>query len=64
MMVHVDDSLCVASGFCVKIAPEVFRLEGNERSMAYVTEVPPELEEKVRRAAAACPVGAIIITED
>ena len=59
MRVSVDEELCVASGQCEMICPEVFELD-------LVSEVKeehpaPSLHEKVREAADACPTGAILV---
>jgi len=62
MRVHVDASLCAASGACVSICPEVFRLEG-ETSEVRVNPVPREHEAACREAAESCPTGAISIEE-
>jgi len=59
MRVTVDDGLCVASGQCEMICPEVFEVD-------LVSEVKdehpvPTLHEQVREAAVACPTGAILV---
>lgn len=62
MRVTVDESLCVATGQCELICPEVFEVD-------FVAEVKvehpePLIHERVREAAGACPTGAIILDED
>jgi ferredoxin len=60
--VKVDEDLCIGSGSCEQICPDVFKvIEG--RSKVQVDEVPPNLEEAVREAVDACPMVAIIISE-
>lgn len=62
--VVVDHDTCAASGFCVRIAPELFRLrEEDNWSVVLVDEVPPELEEAAREAETACPTAAITVLE-
>jgi len=60
--VWVDKDLCEWCQTCVAICPEVFEMEDNV-SRPLVDVVPPELQDKCRDAAAACPAGAIIIDE-
>ncbi len=59
MRVSVDEELCVASGQCEMICPEVFEVD-------MVSEVKeehpdPSLHEQVRQAADACPTGALLV---
>jgi ferredoxin len=60
MRIAVDLTLCQGYAQCAFLAPEVFRFAGQEALM-YVPE-PDETERThVLRAAAACPVGAILV---
>lgn len=59
MRVHVDDTLCAATGQCEMICPDVFEVE--EVALVLVPEPGPELHESVREAGTACPTGAIIL---
>jgi ferredoxin len=60
MRIAVDLTLCQGYAQCAFLAPEVFRFAGQEALM-YVPE-PDEAERThVLRAAAACPVGAILV---
>ncbi|MFB7559033.1 ferredoxin [Streptomyces brevispora] len=59
MQIIVDLNRCQAYAQCVFLAPEVFELHGEEALM-YLPAVPPEQQEHVRRAVAACPVQAIL----
>lgn len=63
LRVHVDSEVCQGHTLCTLAAPQIFRL-GEDDGHAYVEaeEVPVELEEAVRRAAATCPEGAISTT--
>ncbi len=61
MRVTVDEELCVASGGCEMICPEVFEVD-------LVSEVKDEhpdrsLHGRVREAADACPTGAILVRD-
>lgn len=62
MRVVVDLNRCQAYAQCVFLAPEVFRLSGDE-IVAYDPNPDPDDAGRlrVRRAAAACPVQAILI---
>ena len=64
MRVSVDRHCCQGHALCTVEAPEVFELS-DEDGYAYVSspEVPMGWEDKVRRAAAACPEQAISFTE-
>jgi ferredoxin len=64
MKVHVDAHICAGFGVCVGLCPEVFELHDDGYAIVLVSEVPPELEDLVRRAATQCPAQAIFISED
>jgi ferredoxin len=64
MNVHVDTDLCAGFGICVGICPEVFELHDDGYATVLVGEVPPELQDLVRRAANQCPAQAISISGD
>jgi ferredoxin len=64
MKVQVSPDLCAGFSACLGVAPEVFELHDNGYAVARVVDVPPELEDAVREAAAQCPTGAISISED
>jgi ferredoxin len=58
MRIVVDLNRCQSYGQCVFAAPTVFRIYGEE-SLEYDYNPDDVLHERVIRAAAACPVGAI-----
>ncbi|MGW0231477.1 ferredoxin [Actinopolymorpha singaporensis] len=60
MRVVVDLNRCQAYAQCVFLAPEVFRLSGDE-IVTYDPNPDDTGRLQVRRAAAACPVQAILI---
>ncbi len=62
MRVRVLDDVCQGHTLCATAAPAIFELR-EEDGHAYVTttEVPPEHEEAVHRAALGCPEQAIVI---
>ena len=63
MRIVVDLTRCQAYAQCVFLAPQVFELHGEE-ALLYRPDVPDEQLERVRQAAAACPVQAILMGEE
>ncbi|MFF4717088.1 ferredoxin [Streptomyces eurythermus] len=63
MRIVVDLTRCQGYAQCVFLAPEVFRLHGEE-GLLYTPAVPGDRLERVRQAAAACPVQAILVGEE
>ena len=64
MKVRVDTEVCAGFGICVGICPEVFELHADGYATVLVSDVPPELEDLVRRAADRCPARAISLSDD
>ncbi len=62
MKVHVDKSLCDASGVCQTVCPQVFAWNGDKAEVK-VDEVPSEAMAACRKAALGCPMQAIAIQE-
>ncbi|MCQ4084443.1 ferredoxin [Streptomyces sp. RB6PN25] len=60
MRIVVDLTRCQGYAQCVFLAPEVFELHGEE-GLLYNPAVPDDQLERVRQAAAACPVQAILV---
>ena len=64
MRVHVDPEKCQGHNRCYAIAPELFDVDDlGQAHELHDGEVPPELEDKARTAAANCPEFAISVTE-
>ena len=64
MRVKVDPDVCQGHTLCTLAAGQIFLLrEDDGHAYVAVDEVPPELEAAVRKAAATCPEGAILIEE-
>ncbi|MGW1888749.1 ferredoxin [Streptomyces sp. NPDC002004] len=63
MQIVVDLARCQGYAQCVFLAPEVFELHGEE-GLLYHPAVPDGQRERVRQAAAACPVQAILLGEE
>jgi ferredoxin len=62
MRLVVDLTRCQGYGQCAFAAPEVFRMRGDE-ALLYQPNPGDEQREKVLRAAAACPVRAIVLDD-
>lgn len=63
MKVRLEAAKCDGFGTCAEHSPELFELdEWGYASVRGDGEVPPELEGKVNRAVADCPVHAIIVS--
>ncbi|GED90584.1 ferredoxin [Streptomyces sp. NPDC091412] len=63
MRTVVDLTRCQGYAQCVFLAPKMFELHGEE-GLLYTTAVPDDQVERVRQAAAACPVQAILVGEE
>lgn len=64
MKVRVDPAICQGHTLCAMAAPDVFTLSDFDgHATALEGDVPPELEQVVRDAAATCPEQAIFVTE-
>jgi ferredoxin len=64
MKVRVDPDICQGHTLCAMAAPEAFELSDFDgHSTARFEEVPAELEEAVRKAAATCPEQAIVLSD-
>ena len=64
MRVHVDPEKCQGHNRCYALAPELFDVDDyGEAHEIGDGEVPPELADKARLAAANCPEYAISIEE-
>lgn len=64
MRIVVDRDLCVGSGQCVRLAPELFDLSETD-GLVLLRGTPPEpdLPEHVREAALLCPTGALSLAD-
>lgn len=64
MKVHIDPEICAGFGICLGIDPDVFTLHDDGYAIVMVSEIKPEDQDSIRRAASQCPSRAITITED
>ena len=64
MQIHLDAEKCQGHNRCYALAPELFDVDDYGQAVLLVDgEVPGELREKARLAAANCPEFAISITD-
>ena len=62
MSVRVERELCIGSGYCVRFAPAVFRLD--EEEIAVVVDEDGNSQTERAKAADSCPAGAIYLDEE
>jgi len=62
MKARVDHSICIGSGICVSIAPDVFELDDNMKSNVVNPEAATDA--LYREAAENCPTQAIFLEDD
>ena len=64
MQVHLDAGACQGHNRCYALAPELFDVDDyGQAVLMFDGEIPDDLREKARLAAANCPEYAITITE-
>jgi ferredoxin len=63
MKITVDLNRCQCYAQCAFLAPNVFEIHGEEALM-YNAIAPEHERQRVRRAAAACPVQAILLNDE
>ena len=61
LKIEIDRDLCIGSGDCQRLAPEVFELD--DRDIAVVLDPAGAEPETLRDAERACPTGAIQIID-
>lgn len=65
MRVSLESDKCQGHNRCYALAPELFDVDDYGQAVLLVDgEIPPELHEKARLAAANCPEFAIKVLED
>jgi ferredoxin len=64
MRVVVDRTLCESNAMCVKLVPEVFLVDDDDRLQIKQEQPPPALRERVEHAVRRCPKLALSIVED
>jgi ferredoxin len=63
MKVSVDFDACASTGACMQESPEVFEVRSDGYLYVLQENPGPELADRVRAAAAACPTHAITVED-
>jgi ferredoxin len=63
MTVGIDRTLCIGSGNCTNLAPEIFLID-QENIVAFQDETPDIDAGRLTEATAICPVDALILTDE
>jgi ferredoxin len=64
MKIAIDLGLCAGTALCMDAVPEVFDVSADGRASVREDAPKPLDERRVLRAAANCPLGAILIQDD
>ena len=56
---RINREICQGTGYCVRISPELFKLEDSMQAKVLITEPPAEFEEEILEASTLCPTRAI-----
>lgn len=59
----VDEASCCGTGYCQRVAPEIFAVVDDKVTLREDTDVASVEPERLRRAAAACPWRVIQILD-
>ena len=63
LTVRIDRTLCIGSGNCVNIAPEIFEID-EENLVDFMDETPDIDQGRLLEACAICPVDALIAYDE
>ena len=61
MRVNIDPQRCQSTGFCVRVAPEIFALAGDGPTQVINPEPDLSLHDLAREAETLCPARAIVV---
>jgi ferredoxin len=64
VIVTVDPLRCGCTGYCVRLAPDVFRLPESGPAEVMISRLDADLADSAREAAAVCPTNAILLRAD
>jgi ferredoxin len=64
MRVSVDRDVCIVSGMCTSIAPEIFQIGDDGLLHILVEDLSPEQAEKADNAVLCCPVEALSVRNE
>ena len=63
LKMHVDRDLCIGAATCIAVAPKTYVLDSEAKAIILET-AQTETPETIIESAKACPVAAIIITDE
>ena len=63
LTIRIDRGLCIGSGNCVNLAPEIFEIDA-ENIVAFQDETPDIDASRLVDACAICPVDALIVEDE
>lgn len=63
LVVRIERELCIGSGNCVNLAPEVFELD-DRQIVTFVEEAEDIERERLLEACQVCPVDALVVTDE
>ena len=63
MRVQVDRQLCESNAVCVRLVPEVFTLDDDDRLRVASGPLPEALRQRVEQAVRRCPKQALTLVE-
>jgi len=63
LKMHVDRDLCIGAATCIAVAPKTFVLDSEAKAII-LSSAEQETPETIIESAKACPVAAIIITDE
>ena len=62
LTVEIDRSLCIGSGSCTGLAPEIFEID--EQNLVRFRDETPDIDtERLKEACAVCPVDALRVRD-
>lgn len=64
MRVTIDARRCQSTGFCVRVAPQLFQQRGDGPTVVLDPTPPPALHDAAQEAEGLCPVAAIRVERD
>ncbi len=63
MKIKVDFDLCEANAICMKVAPEVFKVDDNDELQILNENPPEELRAKIEESVRRCPRQALALED-
>lgn len=61
LSISLDENLCIGNAMCRRVAPKTF-IETDD-GLSMVAQPPLDARQEIVRAAAACPVAAIVVRD-